>query len=335
MIQLELITTGGRGQCRAVLHWFQGALGWRITQDVAVVEKSAGAAAGLLTGAVSRGAVSDGHGAVLGVSSFETVSTVRKMTGKPHLLRLVSVDVVREGGGGGGGGSSGSSDDNATLVSSRGDCLSNADLFRLSFGNSATVTPRLGRVPINGTLTASTASTATLPAAATYPLKEVALGCSSDHDAMFDYAHSALPQGDFPGLFRASGQGGATGSGGSSGTSISDCTLRLLPSQVSSLIFRVPSFESALQRQEIENSVSGKIGFRASKTGQLLLSPPFAGLDLRLCESLTSDQSFDEGNAVLMENVLRGIGDTAHASQLSCGAVLRKEFVGLAKKDKL
>ena len=204
--------------------------------------------------------------------------------------------------------------------------LTNTDLFRLSFGNSATVTPRLGRASAHALHDASP-STDSAGAANTYPLKEVALGCSPEYEATFDYAYSVLPRGSFPGLFRSSPHSDEKNQGA--------CTLRLLPSQVSSLVFHVPSFESALQNQGIEECVSGKIGFRASKKGQLLLSPPFAGLDLRLCESMTSDQSFDEGNAVLMENVLRGIGDTAHTTQLSCGSVLRKEFVGLAKKDKL
>lgn len=288
--------------------------------------KGKGAAVGLLTGSVTRGSVSDGNGVELGVSSFKSVSRVRGITGKPHLLRLLSVDVA---------GKVGDDGEDYLSTASTSNNLTNADLFRLSFGNSATVTPRLGRA---GALSApghnssvNSASDPMSPPDVTYPCKEVALGCSLDHEAMFDYAYDALPRGDFPGQFRVSDQGGEGESGGRMGT----CTLRLLPSPVSTLIFRVPSYESALDRQEIEDSVSGKIGFRANKTGQLLLSPPFAGLDLRLCESSTSDQSFDEGNAVLMENVLRGIGDTAHDSQLSCGAVLRKEFVGLAKKDKL
>ena len=349
-MRLNLMTTGGPDSARVVLRWFQKALGWQVAEKVGRVSGGI-RGSGLVTGEVHRGSVADGAGTVVNVMSFNSVSRVRSMIGKPDLCRLVSVDADatcdREScekardfvSSSNASSNSPSSTDKIDTAPS----LTNSDLFRLSFGNTATVVPHLRYQATDNDAYSSLIASSRLsspPASlrhevsrfsrdnleSTYALKELAIGCSSSYETMFDYAYDAFPVSSrfFPGLFRIS----EDESGGT-------CTVRLLPSQVSTLIFRVPSLESALERQEIEKSVSGKIGFRANKTGQLLLSPPFAGLDLRLCESLSSDQSFDEGNEVLMQNVLKGIGDTAHTSQLNCGSVMRKEFVGLAKKDRL
>ena len=115
-----------------MLRWFEGTLGWQLSRGVAPDAGANLGAEGLLTGGVTRGAVADGNGAVVGVSSCDSVSRMRNMTGKPHLLRVLSVDVATDDALEGGD------------ASSAATTLTNTDLFRLSFGNSATVTPRLG-----------------------------------------------------------------------------------------------------------------------------------------------------------------------------------------------
>ena len=96
LLQIELVTTGGPEACRSIIRWFEGTLGWQLSEEVMVVAGAGLGDKGLLTGDVTRGAVADGNGAVVGVRSFDSVSRLRNFVGKPHLLRLLSVDVAAD-----------------------------------------------------------------------------------------------------------------------------------------------------------------------------------------------------------------------------------------------
>ncbi len=322
-IRATLLSTGGPDAVHAIVDWFASTLGWRRlpappATATAPAAAAAAAAPGLLTGRVHRRAVHDGRGNAVWVTAYDSVSRLRALAGKPDLCRLAAVEILD-------GNASGdeSSTPPAPSPPPPPPDLTNVDLFRLSFGNSATVVPSL---QADHPADAGAAATVTISGEALEKsdamyLKELVLGCSSAPGATkpaTDCAHDALPTRS-PGLYRV---GEAT-------------SLRVLPSPVSSLIFRVPSLAGALDRPEIAAAVAGKIGFRAHKQGQLLLKPPFAGIDMRLCEREESEPFFHEGNDVVMERVLKGIGDVKHTSQLHCGEVIRKEWVGLAKRDRL
>ena len=156
-------------------------------------------------------------------------------------------------------------------------------------------------------------------------VKELVLGTLDDHDVchqmnqQLHYNPNVFPVS--PSVWRV-------------GDVSSNPAIRILPSIVSSIILFCPSFDEIVGQGEDRLQYS-KIGYRGLQKGQLMLNLPVPGLDLRLCEQEEVDQSFNECSEVLLKDVLKGIGDVGHAESEHCGAVVRKEMIGLAMKDKL
>jgi hypothetical protein len=157
-------------------------------------------------------------------------------------------------------------------------------------------------------------------------LKEIVLGLKTSDDYNFysSDVSSILPlaNASYPGLFSISKN--------------KLLTLRLVPSQTSTLVFHVDDINEAEEQLTMINMNGGKIGFTGARNGQLMLKTPLQdGVDIRLCSNHKIESHFCEGERAVYEGVIKGFGDVAHTTQLGCGHILRKEMIGVAISDKI
>ncbi len=112
--------------------------------------------------------------------------------------------------------------------------------------------------------------------------------------------------------------------------------VRLIPSTVPSFVLHVQDLSKAEETLDLMDMNGGRIGYNGATHGQVLVKSPFhAGIDIRICNKTELSAQFNEGQEVVMQNVIKGFGDIPHTSQLGCGQVLRKEMVGVLNRNKL
>ena len=227
-----------------------------------------------------------------------TISRARKLFARPAFARVTSVCVHTKG--------------NNAEISLGG----NASLWKLSLGNAPKISPTLYL-----DAHCDSVSIEPEPSLSHLPLlKEVVLGFQSNTD--FSVANELCGHASavFPGVHRFSEHAPV---------------LRLIPTVTSSLVFHVNDILLAEKALAAYSAHGGRIGFNGATSGQVLISPPCTGIDLRVCNKIDTASHFNEGDDVLLEEVIRGVGDVPHTSQLGCGQVLRKEMIGLIGRDKL
>lgn len=244
--------------------------------------------------------VSDGYSRINFWTS-NRVSRFRNLFSRPNYTRVTSVSVHPHG-----------------LVNANDmpyNTISHS-MWRVLLGNSPIFPPRLHVCNMDTGESASNKDCEHLPL-----LKEVVLAFDSHED--YSAANDLFPPtcSKFPGVYQISEQ---------------SPIVRLIPSTVPSFVLHVQDLSEAESTLDRMNMNGGRIGYNGAKHGQILLKSPYhAGIDIRVCNKSEVSAQFNEGQEVVMQNVIKGFGDIPHTSQLGCGQVLRKEMIGVLKSDRL
>lgn len=330
-VAVTLLSTGSRSTAESVLGYLRNILQHQTTPDKNLrpgVRKNSQALGGddvnvglcptleqplscqspLAAGHVDEvGMVSDIAGNTITVCRVENISRVRQVAGKKDLVRVADVTLSTPSG--------------SKPHASRDYSLHKSHLFRLAFGNSAALEPRICFIPQGGTNETPPDDRETSHTWPELTLKEIVLGCGDDMSRINGLCHTALPASwgtKSPALWRAGNKSNY---------------VRFIPSRHSTMVLHVPSLERL--PGNLTGHQTSKIGYSGSRAGQLQLHTPFSGLSIRLCASPQVAPWHFEGSESVMENVVPGVGDVPHDTQLGCGQVLRKEFAGAASMDKL